>query len=61
MKLPFVSEFEIGVKPKGKVLVSLDYSQIELRIMAHLSDDPGLKKAFSEGLDIHSLTAAKIL
>ncbi|MDO8573809.1 MAG: DNA polymerase I [Candidatus Daviesbacteria bacterium] len=48
------------VAPKGKVLLAADYSQIELRIMAHLADDPGLKKAFNEGLDIHTLTASKI-
>ena len=40
--------------------MAADYSQIELRIMAHLADDPGLKKAFNQGLDIHSATAAKI-
>ncbi|MCL4366312.1 DNA polymerase, partial [Patescibacteria group bacterium] len=44
------------IAPKGKVLLGADYSQIELRIMAHLADDPGLKKAFNENLDIHSLT-----
>ncbi|MCR4306118.1 MAG: DNA polymerase, partial [Candidatus Daviesbacteria bacterium] len=48
------------IAPKGKVLLTADYSQIELRIMAHLADDPGLKKAFEEGLDIHALTASKI-
>ncbi len=48
------------VVPKGKILLGADYSQIELRIMAHLADDPGLKKAFLKGLDIHSATAAKI-
>ncbi len=48
------------VAPKGKVLLAADYSQIELRIMAHLADDPGLKKAFEQGLDIHAATAAKI-
>lgn len=48
------------IAPKGKVLLGADYSQIELRIMAHLADDPGLKKAFREGLDIHAATAAKI-
>ncbi len=48
------------IAPKGKVLLAADYSQIELRIMAHLADDPGLKKAFKEGLDIHALTASKI-
>ena len=48
------------VVPKGTVLLGADYSQIELRIMAHLADDPGLKAAFKEGLDIHALTATKI-
>ena len=48
------------IAPQGKVLLAADYSQIELRIMAHLSDDPALKKAFAEGLDIHSATASKI-
>lgn len=48
------------IAPKGKIILGADYSQIELRIMAHLADDPGLKKAFNEGLDIHALTAAKI-
>lgn len=45
---------------KGKILAGADYSQIELRIMAHLSNDPGLKKAFEQNLDIHALTAARI-
>ncbi len=48
------------IAPKGKVLLAADYSQIELRIMAHLADDPGLKKAFKESWDIHALTASKI-
>jgi len=48
------------VAPKGRILLGADYSQIELRIMAHLADDPGLKKAFKEGVDIHALTASKI-
>ena len=48
------------IAPKGKVLLAADYSQIELRIMAHMSDDPNLKKAFKDGLDIHTATAAKI-
>lgn len=48
------------VAPKGKVLLAADYSQIELRIMADLADDPNLKKAFQQGLDIHAATAAKI-
>ncbi|MDO8576806.1 MAG: DNA polymerase I [Candidatus Daviesbacteria bacterium] len=46
--------------PKGKVLLAADYSQIELRIMAHLASDPGLKKAFEQNLDVHTLTASKI-
>ena len=44
----------------GVVLVSADYSQIELRIMAHLSKDPSLIEAFREGHDIHAATAARI-
>lgn len=48
------------IAQKGKVLLGADYSQIELRIMAHLADDPNLKKAFEEGLDIHGATASKI-
>ncbi len=41
-------------------MVAADYSQIELRIMAHLSDDAGLRKAFAEGADIHRATAAEV-
>jgi len=48
------------VAEKGYKILAADYSQIELRIMAHLSDDPGLKKAFSEGLDVHKHTAAEV-
>jgi DNA polymerase-1 len=48
------------VAPKGKVLVSLDYSQIELRILAHIADIPALKQAFKEGLDIHAMTASEM-
>ncbi len=48
------------IAPKGKVLLKADYSQIELRILAHLADDPALKKAFQEGIDVHALTASKI-
>jgi DNA polymerase I-like protein with 3'-5' exonuclease and polymerase domains/5'-3' exonuclease len=48
------------IAPKGKMLLGADYSQIELRIMAHLAGDPGLTKAFQAGLDIHAATAARI-
>ncbi len=44
----------------GYTMVAADYSQIELRIMAHLSDDAGLLQAFEQGLDIHKATAAEI-
>jgi DNA polymerase-1 len=44
----------------GKVLLAADYSQVELRIMAHLSADKGLVQAFAEGLDVHRATAAEI-
>jgi len=48
------------VAPKGQVLLSADYSQIELRIMAHLSGDAGLARAFAEDGDIHRATAAEV-
>ena len=48
------------VAPKGQKLLSIDYSQIELRIMAHLSKDEGMIKAFQNGEDIHSATAAEV-
>ncbi|MDG2071705.1 MAG: DNA polymerase I [Pseudomonadales bacterium] len=48
------------VAPKGFVLVAADYSQIELRIMAHLSNDVGLVSAFNQELDIHKATAAEV-
>jgi len=51
---------EAFVAPPGHVLVSADYSQIELRIMAHLSDDAGLLTAFAEDRDIHTATAAEV-
>ncbi|CAG0993837.1 DNA polymerase I [Burkholderiales bacterium] len=51
---------EAFVAPKGRVLVSADYSQIELRIMAHLSGDQALVRAFHAGEDIHRATAAEI-
>lgn len=46
--------------PEGKRIVAIDYSQIELRIMAHLSGDEGLLNAFAEGKDIHAATAAEV-
>ena len=48
------------IAPKGYKIVAADYSQIELRIMAHLSSDKGLLSAFSEGRDIHRATAAEV-
>ncbi|MCG8463408.1 MAG: DNA polymerase, partial [Xanthomonadales bacterium] len=48
------------VAPEGRVLLACDYSQIELRIMAHLSQDPGLLNAFHKGVDVHSATAAEV-
>ena len=51
---------EAFVAAPGHVIVSADYSQIELRIMAHLSGDEALLKAFTEGLDVHRATAAEV-
>ena len=51
---------EAFIAPKGYKILAADYSQIELRIMAHLSQDPGLIEAFSKGLDVHSATAAEV-
>jgi len=51
---------EAFVAPKGKVLVTLDYSQIELRILAHLSGDQNLSSAFRDGVDVHRRTAAEV-
>ncbi|MBL6986786.1 MAG: DNA polymerase I [Methylobacter sp.] len=48
------------IAPPGKKIVAADYSQIELRIMAHLSADEGLVKAFSQGQDVHRATAAEV-
>jgi DNA polymerase-1 len=51
---------EAFVAPTGHVIASADYSQIELRIMAHISNDPALLKAFHDGLDVHRATAAEV-
>ncbi|MFN7097797.1 MAG: DNA polymerase, partial [Gammaproteobacteria bacterium] len=48
------------IAPPGYKIISADYSQIELRIMAHLSADKGLLQAFANGLDIHKATAAEV-
>ncbi len=48
------------IAPEGYKIVAADYSQIELRIMAHLSQDKGLLEAFSKGVDIHKATAAEV-
>ncbi len=51
---------EAFIAESGCVLLSADYSQIELRIMAHLSGDAGLTEAFNQGLDVHNATAAEV-
>ena len=51
---------EAFIAPPGHVIVSCDYSQIELRIMAHLSDDAALLQAFHEGMDVHRATASEV-
>jgi len=48
------------IAPPGWLIMACDYSQIELRIMAHLSGDAGLLKAFREGVDVHQATAAEV-
>ncbi|MBL8522116.1 MAG: DNA polymerase I [Betaproteobacteria bacterium] len=51
---------EAFIAPTGSKIISADYSQIELRIMAHLSSDAGLLKAFADGEDVHRATAAEV-
>ena len=51
---------EAFVAPAGSVIASADYSQIELRIMAHISGDAALLRAFTEGMDVHRATAAEV-
>ena len=51
---------EAFVAPSGSLIASADYSQIELRIMAHLSGDEALLRAFHQGLDVHKATAAEV-
>lgn len=48
------------IAPHGRKLVSADYSQIELRILAQITDDPGLVRAFEQGHDIHAATASEV-
>ena len=63
--IPILSEYgrevrKAFVAPKGYEFVSFDYSQIELRVAAHIAGDPKMIEAFRRGLDIHTMTAAEI-
>jgi DNA polymerase-1 len=61
IRTPLGQEIRASFVPaEGRVLLSADYSQIELRILAHLSKDPELVKAFQEGADIHVRTASQV-
>ena len=51
---------EAFIAPAGHSILSADYSQIELRIMAHISEDPSLLKAFADGMDVHRATASEV-
>lgn len=51
---------EAFIAPPGKKLMSADWSQIELRLLAHVSQDPGLVEAFAKGLDVHRRTASRL-